>query len=238
VNARASVATCGSEAMCVNGGDVLITVTYAWPGGDPSTGLSDGAQTCIRWFAEPATLLQRPAGYAFGGDCSTNTSGTDAEFAFIAPGAVTFCAQVDAFRGSTNLGSSNLACLDLEPPPDKEFEDFTPVDMPAIEGHALRLVYVDPVPPATIAPGVFVTAVIEFETSAPDGVRIWAMSSPEMPYLGSDVIAGPSGTVVRWVIIDAGACITDLSITMADAETGELLAGGSIEADVCAVTDA
>jgi hypothetical protein len=118
VNARATAEYCTPALECGEGAQVRITVTYAWPGGDSTTGFVPeyNAQTCIRWFAEPATLVQVQPGYAFGGDCSTNTSGTDDEFRFTAPGPVRFCAQVDAFIGSTDLGSSNLACLDLEPP--------------------------------------------------------------------------------------------------------------------------
>ncbi|MCA9831165.1 MAG: hypothetical protein KC495_11910 [Dehalococcoidia bacterium] len=114
-NARAIVSVCGVAAVCAHGGDIRITVTYVWPGGDP-TGSKDGAQTCIRWFAQPPTLAMTPPGYAFGGDCSTNASGTSAEFLFTTADPLRFCAQVDAFRGSTPIGSSNLACLDLTPP--------------------------------------------------------------------------------------------------------------------------
>lgn len=97
--------------------ELLITVTYLWPGGDPATGFVEGlnAQTCIRAWAEPATLRQTVSGYAFGGDCGSNASGTTDEFFFTAPGPVLFCAQVDAFIGTQSLGSSNLACLEVAP---------------------------------------------------------------------------------------------------------------------------
>jgi hypothetical protein len=118
VSARLLVEGCGLEVACEHAeSELLITVTYLWPGGDPATGFVEefNAQTCIRAWAAPATLRQTVSGYAFGGDCSTNDSGTTDEFYFTAPGPVLFCAQVDAFIGSRDLGSSNLACVEVSP---------------------------------------------------------------------------------------------------------------------------
>jgi hypothetical protein len=93
-----------------------VTVTYLWPGGDETTGRAGNAQTCIRVWAEPPQLkqLSDPA-YAFGGDCSTNMTGTSADFVFTGPGPVLLCMQVDAFEFDRHIGSSNLVCLDLTP---------------------------------------------------------------------------------------------------------------------------
>jgi eukaryotic-like serine/threonine-protein kinase len=116
-NVRIISARCINEVECATGASMYrLTLLYDWPGGSPS-GCTPGCveQTCITYSALPAIVEQTwsPSAGAlgivqgkFGGSCATNESGQTAEFRLTSFGTAKFCAQVYAFRGNVDLGTS------------------------------------------------------------------------------------------------------------------------------------
>lgn len=97
---------------CREGATHRLTVHFEWNGQQPGTPMSaDGRQTCVTLEGNRGQVGK------FGGGCDQGYSGAISEVTLLPGEDYHLCFQAYAFYFNTDLGSSNLFCVDI-PAPD------------------------------------------------------------------------------------------------------------------------